>query len=71
MDIDILTPEFISLGEKAKAIYERKQAKSAEFKKLWESHKQELAQLEAEAEKIKSEYEAASKRFLAQKQKED
>ena len=60
MNIDILSPEFFELADKAKAIYQDKEQKTQQFKEVWLKHKQEIAELDKQAELIKAEYE---KRF--------
>ncbi len=47
--MDILTPEFISLTDKIKSLYEKREEKTAEFKAVWLKHKGEIAELEQEA----------------------
>jgi len=53
MNIDILNPEFIALATEAKELHDKKEATTAEFKKLYVKHKADMAELEHEAEELK------------------
>lgn len=61
MEIDILSPEFLDLADKARNILNEKEAKVEAFKKVWVEHKKEIAELEASAEKLKTDYIASMK----------
>lgn len=59
MELDILTPEFISLADKAQKLFKKKEEATNAFKELWVNHKKELAELDNQAAELKDEYERA------------
>jgi hypothetical protein len=59
-DIDVLlTDDFSSFASKIKSIHDHKKEKTAELKAIYEKHKQEMAALDAEAQKLYSEWQAS------------
>jgi len=59
--MDILTPEFISLTDKIKVLYQKREEKTAEFKAVWLKHKTEIAELESAAASLMQEYSSITK----------
>ncbi len=57
MNIDILSPEFIALAKEAKILYDVREEKKEEFRKIWVKHKVEIEALEKKAQEVKDRYE--------------